>query len=187
MWDQHSLADRVALLYIYMPRIRFEFAEFVRLWNAHYIRKQKARPHVVPGKPWVLYYMPDGENIKDYRVTPPSHILEELLSLVEQDDIDLDAYLPASTIAICDDIVRSFGGLPERLPPASRMQPYLAQYDMLRSRLRSYIDEGCQPAISRLPSHTGSLAHLRTWLIEKGVDTNTLDVESDAETDIEIV
>lgn len=187
MWDQHNLADRVALLYIYMPRVRFEFTEFVRLWNAHYIRKQRARPHVVPGKPWVLYHMPDGDNIKDYQVAPSPAILDELLNLIEHDGIDLDAYLPASTMTICKDIVDSFGGLPTRLLPTGRMHPYISEYDMLRARLRLYINEGYQPTVSLLSSHTGSLAHLRTWLDEKGVDTNTLDVESDAETDIEIV
>lgn len=186
MWDKNDLADRVALLYIYMPRVRFEFAEFVRVWNAHYIRKQKSRPHVVPGKPWVLYHLPNSETVKDYQVKVPHEALKELMDLIDYDDIDLDAYLPETTMAICKNILDSIGGLPIYLTPQTRTQPYLRQYDQLRSRLRLYIDEGCQPPVGLLDSHTGSLAHLRSWLQQRGVDTDNLDVESDAETDIDI-
>lgn len=175
------------MLYIYLPRIRYEFSEFVRLWNAHPIRKQKERPHVVPGKPWVLYHLPDPDKIKDYRCYAPDSILRELLNIIEQDGIDLDEYLPAETMKVCDDIVRSFGGIPARLTAETRKTPFIHQYEMLKHRLRQYIDEGHEPKVGLLKSHTGSLAHLRIWLSERGVNVDELDVESDLETDIDIV
>lgn len=90
-------------------------------------------------------------------------------------------------MTICDDIVRSFGGLPGRLTDETRNTPFIHQYEMLKTRLRVYIDEGMEPKVGLLKSHTGSLAHLRTWLFERGVDVDQLDVESDRETDIDIV
>lgn len=186
MWVKHDLADRIALLYIYMPRIRYEFAEFVRLWNAHYIRKQKARPHVVPGKPWVLYNLPDPEKVKDYRAPAPLNVLQELMAIINQDGADLDMYLPEETMTICDNIVASFGGINYQLTDDTRKTPFIVEYHRLRTQLRQYIDGGHQPAVSLCPSLVGSLAHLRTWLEEKGVDLEDLNVESDIETDIEI-
>lgn len=173
-------------MYIYLPRIREEFTDFVRLWNGHYIRKQKQRPHVVPGKPWVLYNLPDPENTKDYRCTAPEAVLEELIKIIEEDGINLDEYLPAETMAVCSRIVDSFGGLPGLLTKETRQTPWIKEYNMLRVSLRQYIDDGQQPALSRCASHIGSLAHLRTWLLGKGIDVDKLDVDSDTETDIDI-
>jgi hypothetical protein len=44
-----------------MPVLRIEITSFVRTWNNHSIRKQKNRPHSVPGKPYINYnYPPAG-------------------------------------------------------------------------------------------------------------------------------
>jgi hypothetical protein len=48
-----------------MPILRTEIVNFVRLWNAHRIRKQRNRPNGVFGKPWMLYYHPEPP-IEDY-------------------------------------------------------------------------------------------------------------------------
>lgn len=47
-----------------MPVLRVEIT-FVRNWNSHYIRKQKNRPFLVHGKPYMNYNYP-GEGIFNY-------------------------------------------------------------------------------------------------------------------------
>lgn len=84
-------------------------------------------------------------------------------------------------------MVRLFGGIPERLTPDTRFQPYLIEYIRLRELLRLYVNVGTEPKLSWLDSYRGSLAYLRIWLNKRGVDVDSLDVDSDAETDIEIV
>jgi hypothetical protein len=41
-----------------MPLLRIQINSFIRTWNIHAIRKQKNRPHLVPGKPYILYNFP---------------------------------------------------------------------------------------------------------------------------------
>ena len=48
-------ADRVVLLFIFMPIIRSELRDYVTTWNAHRIRPQRHRPNHVPGIPNQLY------------------------------------------------------------------------------------------------------------------------------------
>jgi hypothetical protein len=44
-----------------MPVLRIEITSFVRTWNCHSIRKQKNRPHLIYGKPYMNYnYPPEG-------------------------------------------------------------------------------------------------------------------------------
>lgn len=54
-----KVSDRIAFLAIYMPIIRAAAFEFVKQWNYHYIRKQKNRPYVKHGRPYVLYTHPE--------------------------------------------------------------------------------------------------------------------------------
>jgi hypothetical protein len=75
---QDQLADRIALLAIYIPIIRREIYQFVRMWNVHYIRKQAGRPHSIPGKPFLLYHFP-REGIEDYGSKPDPELLNHLL------------------------------------------------------------------------------------------------------------
>jgi hypothetical protein len=55
LYHQHQLADRVVLLFIFMPILRYELNTFVDVHNAHPIRKQKNRANHVPGVPTDLY------------------------------------------------------------------------------------------------------------------------------------
>lgn len=48
-----------------MPVLRSEVQSFVQTWNVHRIRKQRHRPHVVHGKPFINYYYPQN-GIHDY-------------------------------------------------------------------------------------------------------------------------
>ena len=58
LWAEDCIEDRVALLAVFMPIIQADIKEFVDTWNFHKIRKQKNRPWVVHGKPWMNYYYP---------------------------------------------------------------------------------------------------------------------------------
>ena len=49
------LADRIALLAVYMPLLRFDVKTFVYNWNRHYIRRQLGRLNVVTGRLHYLY------------------------------------------------------------------------------------------------------------------------------------
>ena len=58
LWSRDCIEDRIALLAVFMPIIKADIKEFVDTWNFHKIRKQKNRPWVVHGKPWMNYYYP---------------------------------------------------------------------------------------------------------------------------------
>jgi hypothetical protein len=76
LYSADRLADKIALLAIYVPIIRSEVANFARLWNAHKIRRQKGSS--VSGQPLVLYQYP-SEDVEDYGVP----IVEETRSALE--------------------------------------------------------------------------------------------------------
>ncbi|KAL2104411.1 hypothetical protein VUR80DRAFT_1362 [Thermomyces stellatus] len=83
-----------------MPIIREEFTKFVQLWNNHYIRSQRSRPHVVPGQPWVLYHSFDQNSAKDFGFVPHQDRLDLLKEVSDADPYDLDAYLLPEVEAI---------------------------------------------------------------------------------------
>lgn len=56
-----ELADRIALYEVFLPLVRQDMSSYVRTWNSHQIRKQKKRPAVIPGKPWMLFNHPPGD------------------------------------------------------------------------------------------------------------------------------
>jgi hypothetical protein len=55
LFEQQSLADKVVLLFVFMPIIRSELQTFVDTHNAHPIRVQRNRSHHVAGVPNELY------------------------------------------------------------------------------------------------------------------------------------
>ena len=69
------------MICIYVPILRQEIFGYVKLWNVHNIRKQKCRPNVPTGKPWMLYHHPP-ENVKDYACEPDSACLDVLCNEV---------------------------------------------------------------------------------------------------------
>ena len=52
------LADRIAILAVYLPTIRTEVAWFVDHWNTHNLRKQPNRSKAIQGKPLMLFQRP---------------------------------------------------------------------------------------------------------------------------------
>ena len=55
VYRQWERADRIALLFVFMPIIRQELVAFVDTHNAHPIRRQRQRVYHVPGVPEELY------------------------------------------------------------------------------------------------------------------------------------
>lgn len=92
-----------------MPILRREFADFVLMWNSHYIRKQSNRPHVVPGQPFVLYHQPEAHQATNFAEVIPQDRLEELQNAFADDPYDLDAYLPDDTIDVCEVFAEEYG------------------------------------------------------------------------------
>ena len=81
-FSKDVLADRIALLAVYLPTIRTEVAYFVDQWNTHPLRKQSNRPNSVQGRPRTLFYKPK-EGIRDYRLAVHEPTLTRLRRDVE--------------------------------------------------------------------------------------------------------
>jgi hypothetical protein len=58
LFSKASTRDQIALLAIYMPILRSHVTSYIRTWNIHRIRKQKNRPYVTHGKPYMNYNHP---------------------------------------------------------------------------------------------------------------------------------
>ncbi|HEU0046537.1 MAG TPA: hypothetical protein VFQ43_02880, partial [Nitrososphaera sp.] len=94
-WNKDNIADRIAL-FLYLPLIQREFMGFVRMWNAHRIRLQKAG-HIIAGKPYLLYFQPDPETARDCRLSLDRDRLRTLQNISDQDPSQLDDFLPEET------------------------------------------------------------------------------------------
>ena len=53
------------MLAIFLPILRDEIHAYVEIWNSHTIRRQKERPHHVPGKPKVNYFFSMKNGVED--------------------------------------------------------------------------------------------------------------------------
>ena len=81
---------------------------FVRMWNAHRIRRQKAG-HIVAGKPYLLYFQPDPETARDYRLSLDRDRLRSLQDIANQDPSQLDDFLPEETMEVCEVYLAEIG------------------------------------------------------------------------------
>jgi hypothetical protein len=69
--------DKLCVQFVYLPILRSKIARFVSDWNSHKIRKQKNRPNLATGQPFMNYYYP-AEGIRDYGYVPNPVKLAEL-------------------------------------------------------------------------------------------------------------
>jgi len=85
-----------------MPLLRHAVHEFRDDWNLHQIRKQKNRPHVVTGDivEEIYNHPPSGEK---FGIPVDAETIQELGR--EVSDWDMDAYLPAETLAWCEEAI----------------------------------------------------------------------------------
>jgi hypothetical protein len=66
-----------------MPILRAEIVSFVRTWNNHSIRKQKLRPHLVHGKPYMNYHFP-ADGTQDFGIPFDQGFLQTLRSEIQE-------------------------------------------------------------------------------------------------------
>ena len=177
MFSDTCLADRIAILYIFMPRIRADFIDFVHLWNAHHIRSQPNRPSVIHGVPIELYKYPYLHAAQNFAVHVNPDQLRILQDIFKINDHDLDIYLPADTMQVCATFIESIGGLPEILSEEQRATPYINEYEKLRLYLADYILQNKQPVIGLLPKPTNGTQELRDiarrYNLEERVDIDS--------------
>ena len=83
------------MLVVYLPIIREQVTEFVRVWNIHIIRKQPNYLHVVCGQLFQNYFFPK-EGVKCYSILVNTNKLRELRKGYEEWDIN--AYLLKDTL-----------------------------------------------------------------------------------------
>jgi hypothetical protein len=76
-----------------MPILRTEITSFVRTWNNHSIRKQKLRPHLVHGKPFMNYHYPP-EGVQDHGLK----FDQDLLRTLQEDVIEWGKFLTLSKV-----------------------------------------------------------------------------------------
>ena len=83
LFSSTCLYDQIALFAVYIPILRDEIFSFVRTWNSHYIRKQKDRPYVIHGKPYMNYNHPP-EGVYNHGFSIDRELLKELQKDVEE-------------------------------------------------------------------------------------------------------
>jgi hypothetical protein len=165
-WVHDELPSCIALVYIFMPLIRFSMETFVQQWNAHHIRKQNNRRHVVSGKPWVLFEMPDPSSAVDCRVQLDQPTCKRLRDILDLDPYDMDEYLPASMMELCSTLLEGFVQTEENVQD----RPCFHQYWYLKDQLERHENKKAQPILSVRRHPTGGAALLKRKLSEQGVD-----------------
>ncbi|KAL4933488.1 uncharacterized protein BDV17DRAFT_252101, partial [Aspergillus undulatus] len=144
-YSRDTLSDQIALYAIYMPLLRVQITSFVRTWNNHHIRKQRNRPHLVTGRPFMNYNFP-AEDIQDYGLQFDPELLQAL-----QDDVrdwDADEYLPTETYNWTLNQLLQLDFDPRRPPESAGGEvfiPFRTVYLELRSRIKAHIQAGSTP------------------------------------------
>ena len=129
-------ADVTAIRYIYLPEIRRQLQNFVMLWNAHTIRKQRNRDYLPTGKVSAMYYYPNlkNESARKHEEQPNPTLLAELKEEVK--DFDHELYQDPAVEAFCSESLRRAG-----FPPISdfnysfRNRQHVDTYIHLRTAL----------------------------------------------------
>jgi hypothetical protein len=166
LFSRKRLADRIALIAIYMPILRVEVASFVMTWNSHSIRRQPSRPNCVPGIPSLLYEYPppeaDGTATADYAKEFPEDLRAVLASLTQE--WDPDAYLPAETLDWCTKIMIDELNFDPYDPPLLSDEdidkPHLQVYTDLRLLIQEHIKSEALPKLGILVNPIGA----RDWV-----------------------
>ena len=76
-YSKDILADRLAILAVYLPSIRTEVTHYVDKCNTHNLRRQPHRPKSIHGKPYGLFYHPK-DGIKNYGLSLDESTLTRL-------------------------------------------------------------------------------------------------------------
>ncbi|KAK3983787.1 hypothetical protein QBC44DRAFT_302540 [Cladorrhinum sp. PSN332] len=154
LWSKNSLADRIALLYIYMPIIRKEMQVWIREYNTHKIRYQKNLKHGITGIPKKMYLEWNkivGVEAVDCAIRFPQEPYDQLMRLAEVDGVKLDPFLPQEMLDLCADICSAY----QEPEAVDLKRPHKDKYLFLRSHLQEHHGAGQWPPLALLPRPTG--------------------------------
>ncbi|KAL4965070.1 uncharacterized protein BDV14DRAFT_189871 [Aspergillus stella-maris] len=158
-FSKDILSDQIALYAIYMPILRVQITSFVRTWNNHNIRKQRNRPHIVTGKPYINYNYP-AAGVQNHGIKFDMELFKSL-----QDDVrdwDPDKYLPIETYNWTRTQLLELNFDPENPPETAADStdhafiPFRTTYLELRSRIKAHIQQGSQPILELSKAPTGT-------------------------------
>ena len=144
-WDQHRIADRIALLYVFLPQVHWEIGKFVRMWNGHTIRAQNNRPHVVPGIPAHNYFGEDTEARVDCSVAVNEDSLGRLEEALECDRQNVSSYLSDDIMRLCDTMMGTLDM--DAIPPRDPVRPLISEYRHLRDCLQHHEGQQVSPLL----------------------------------------
>ncbi|KAL3475663.1 hypothetical protein BJX99DRAFT_271041 [Aspergillus californicus] len=157
-YSKDSIVDQIALFAVYMPVLRNEITSFVQTWNNHSIQKQKNRPYLVPGKPFINYNYP-SKGVENHGI----QFNNNLFCTLQQDVQDWDAnkYLPQETYNWTFIQLRQLGFNPQNPPDNAGgdvFTPFITIYIDLRTRIKAHIDKGSAPNLSLSTRPTGAFS-----------------------------
>ena len=164
-YEVDSIADRVVLLFVFIPILRHELYAFVEDHNEHRIRRDNKRPNHVAGRPNDLYAQrPSGT---EFGFIPDPALLERLREKVvtwgkldKPDEsvasanicLDMDAYLTEDTLAWCQQAIGAHVPLAsEFLPTKDRTYLIPEWYRRLLRKARDHQRSGEAPALAFAP------------------------------------
>jgi hypothetical protein len=178
-WDDTEESDKIALLAIYMPILRTEFAEFIGIWNYHKIRKQRLRPGLAVGQPWKNYCRPNPSTA-NWGFSPEAAKVQRLRLCLDAWEWDMDAFLPPAVWEWCKARLELLGHYEERLAtPYEEENPFMGTYFKLRDLIRVHIGTGTQPEMGRLKSPIGGIEEFKA--IARNVDFSGVDMAEEVE------
>ncbi|KAG6131192.1 hypothetical protein E4U28_007049 [Claviceps purpurea] len=161
-----TLADQIALYATYGSKIREMFANFVELSNAHTIRKQNNREHVVSGKPIDLYCTEDVQNwgvhIGEDDDADDRMALNQMLDPLES--VDIDRLLSQETEDWCDARLEEMGFF--EAPITNPEEPHREFYLCLRQQIQEHQESGARPILELSPIPLGGLSEYMRLLEE---------------------
>jgi hypothetical protein len=176
LWKQGNTADQIALLAVYFPVIRTNIERFINRWNKHKIRHQNNRPNSVRGRVWENYFTPNPDFVQQWGLPVDTALLSEIEEAVA--GIDIDAYLPADTLAWCENFLSTKGLNRER--EDNNIWPFVRFYNDLRAVITLELHNGNPSNLSLLPDDDesrGGLVELKRKLARLGIFPSDAEVE----------
>ncbi|PWY70881.1 hypothetical protein BO94DRAFT_560538 [Aspergillus sclerotioniger CBS 115572] len=162
-FSKDMIPDQIALYAVYMPILRTQVSSYVHTWNQHTIRKQRERPYVISGRPFMNYYHP--EHTINHDLLVHEEFLQRLRNPVR--GWDMAEYLPAETLEWCQGILLGLGFDPEKPPPVRPDEaeaPFRTIYLGLRERVIAHMLSGAKPGLALSEAPTGAF----DWIEQQG-------------------
>lgn len=83
LFDRDNKYDRIAMLFVYMPTIRFIVKDKIDRWNKHKIRKQKVYPDAIIGVPEMMYKSPELHGAEHHAIRVNASFLADMKADLE--------------------------------------------------------------------------------------------------------